>query len=81
MSENPSSVADVPVRDHHVHAMTVRRERSQLHLLCVLDLLCITVAPLERHFAVLVCIYKDVECAFVFEQWQVSDRTCDLAEE
>lgn len=43
--------------------MVVSAETAQLDLLCVLDLLCITVTPLDGHIRVGIGINKNVECA------------------
>jgi hypothetical protein len=46
--QTPYSIRQ-PVADHSVDAVITRTETPQLHFLSILDLLRITVAPLDRH--------------------------------
>lgn len=45
-----------PIADHRVHLVIAGAETSQLDFLSILDLLCITVSPLDGHVRVRICI-------------------------
>lgn len=58
--------------------MVARTEAPKLHLLPVLDLLGVTVAPLQRNLRVRVGIYKDIERAVSIQLRQESNRGSNL---
>lgn len=60
--------------------MIASAEASELHLLAILDLLRIAVAPFEWDIRVGVSIDKNVECAVSVEHWQESHGGRDLSE-
>src|SRR5271170_5812998 len=59
-----------PVADHSVDAVITRTETPQLHFFSVLDLLRITVPPLDRHVRVSIGIYQDINCAIPIQHWK-----------
>ena len=61
--------------------MIASAEASELHLLAILDFLCIAVAPFEWDIGVGISIDKNVECAVSVEHWQKSHRGRDLPED
>jgi len=62
--------------------MTIRAKTPQLHLLPILNLLRIAISPLQRHFAVGICIHQHVECAIcAIERGEEGHGGGDLAEE
>jgi hypothetical protein len=60
--------------------VVVGAEASQLHLLGVLDLLGITVAPFHRHVRVSIGVDEDVEGAISIENGEEGDGGGNLAE-
>lgn len=60
--------------------MVIRTEASQLHLLRVFDLLCIAVAPFNRHFGVCIGVDKHVKGAVTVQYREECDGRRDLAE-
>jgi hypothetical protein len=62
-----------PVAHQRVDLVITRAETPQLHLLAVLDLLCITVSPFNRHIRICVCIYQYIEGAVAIEYWKKRD--------
>lgn len=61
--------------------MITRAKTPQLHLLRILDLLRVAVAPLHRHLGVGIRVHEDVERAVALELREEGDRGCDLAED
>jgi len=61
--------------------MVACAETAQLHLLPILDLLGVTVTPLERHFRVRVGIDKNVEGTVSVQHGQESHGGSDLPED
>lgn len=61
--------------------MVVGTEASELHLLCVLDLFGVAVAPFHGDLGVGIGVYQDVECAVAIQDGQECDRCGDLAED
>lgn len=61
--------------------MTTRAKTPQLHPLAALNLLCVAVAPLERHLAVGVGVDEHVEGAVAVELREEGDARGDLAED
>lgn len=49
--------------------MVTGAETPQLHLFCILDLLCVAVAPLYRHVGVGIGVDKDIEGAVSIKDW------------
>lgn len=60
--------------------MIIRAETPQLHLLSILDLLGITVSPLDGDLRVRIRIHEHVERAIPVEDRQEGHRRCDLPE-
>src|SRR5271170_6789444 len=69
------------IAHHRVHPMTSRTEASQLHLLPIPDLLCITISPLNWYIGVGIRIHKHVECTVPIQHWKECDRCCYLSED
>lgn len=81
MPEATRQDLNIPVRNHGIDPMAIRREAPQLHFLGVFDLFGVAVAPLERHLAVGVRVDQHVEGAVAVEHWQEGDRRRDLPEQ
>ena len=80
INPDSESLLNIPVRHQRVDAVAVRREAPQHDLLGVLDLLRVTVAPLERHVTIGIGVHQHVECAVAVEHRQESDGSGDLTE-
>lgn len=61
--------------------MIVRAETPQLHLLAVLDLLRVAVAPFDGHLRISIGIDEDVEGAVPVENGKEGHRRRDLSED
>ena len=71
----------LPIAHKGINLVVTRAKAPQLHLLPVLDLLRVTVTPLNRHVRVGISIYEHVEGAVAIELWQERDGSCDLSED
>ena len=63
----------IPVAYKRIDSMIACAETSQLHLLSIFNLLCITITPFDRHIRVRVSIHKHVECTVAIELWKKCD--------
>lgn len=61
--------------------MIARAETSQLHLFAILNLLGVTVTPLQGNLGVGVGIDEDIEGAISIQHGQEGHRGCDLSED
>ena len=69
-----------PVANQRVHSMIARTEAPELHLLPILDLFRVTVAPLHWHIGVRIGVYQNVERTVAIELREECDGCCDLPE-
>lgn len=72
--------AGIPVAHERIHAVIAGAEAPQLHLLPVLDLLGITIAPFDGDIRVGVGVDENVESAVAVELGKEGDRGGDLSE-
>jgi hypothetical protein len=77
----PPALLPNPIANQRIHTMIARAETPQLHLLPVLDLLRIAIAPLHRHLAIGIRIHQHVERAVAVQLRQERHRRRDLPED
>lgn len=73
--------ASIPVADERIHAVITGAEAPQLHLLPILDLLCITITPFDGDIRVGVGVDEDVEGAVAIELGKEGDGGGNLSED
>ena len=61
--------------------MVARAKTPKLYLFAALDLLCITVTPLDGHVRVGIGVDEHIECAWFSEFGQKRDGSSDLSEQ
>ncbi len=70
----------LPVAHQRIHAVITSTKASQLHLLSVLDLLGVAIAPFNGHIGISVGVYKHIKGAVAVELWQKGHGSGDLSE-
>lgn len=71
---------NVPIANTSPHAMHPRTKPPQLHLLPLLNLPRIAIAPLHRHLTIRIRIDKNIKRTWPIQLWQKSHRGGDLSE-
>lgn len=69
-----------PVADQCADPVIIGAEAPELDLLCVLNILGITVTPFHGYLGVSIGVDENVECAVAVEDREECDRGSDLAE-